>query len=201
MVDEQIFNAYGFVLAFVGSGILILGVVWIMRERRPPAVASCGFLVALAMCGYAMFWVLGLFQMPSAWFFTIARMPSARSVKGVRVSEIVKGAGNHWVTDDYFCGVCGDHDNLLAVRLETSSNRFDYYFAYDSRTRVIVPLTAAAAAKFPEFMPEGDTLVSVWALNGKSSNSGGGSMGNNILELPRKWFEAAVRDEKEAAHK
>jgi hypothetical protein len=190
MVDEQLFNAYGFVLAFVGFGVLVLGAVWVMRERRPPAVASCGFLVALALCGFVTFWLLGLFEYPSAWAFTILRMPSAKSVKGVRVSEIVRGDA-HWVTDDYFCGICGDHDNLLALRLETSSNRSDYYFAYDSRTREIVPMTIAAAGKFPEFMPDGDDLVAVSTLNG--GKRGGGQMGNNLLELPAKWFQAAVR--------
>jgi len=191
MVGEQLFNAYGFVLAFVGFGVLILGAVWLIRERRPRAATSCGFLAALAVCGYITFWVFGLFEFPAAWFFTILRMPSATSINGVRVSEIVKGKGDRWVTDDYFCGICGDHDNLLALRLETSSNRSDYYFAYDSRTRVIVPLTIAAAGKFPEFMPKGDELVAVSILNGGAR--GGGQMGNNEMELPAKWFEAVVR--------
>jgi hypothetical protein len=197
MVDEQIFNAYGFVLVFVAFGIFILGAVWVMRERRPRAVSSCGFLVAFAMCGYATFWTLGLFQFPAAWMFTIWRMPGAKSVKGVRVSEIVKG-DVRWVTDDYFCGICGDHDNLLALRLETSSNRGDYYFAYDSRTREVVPMTIAAAAKFPEIMPDGDDLVAVSALNG--GKSGGMQMGDNVIELPRKWFRAAVRPDNESHH-
>ncbi len=198
MVDEKIFNAYGFVLAFVGFGILILGAVWLVRERRPRAVASCGFLVMLAVCGFVTLWVLSLLEFPAAWFFTILRMPSATSVKGVRVSEIVKGGGDRWMTDDYFCDICGDHDNLLAMRLETSSNRFDYYFVYDSRTRVVVPMTDAAAQKFPEFMPDGDEMVAVSTLN--EGKRGGGQMGNNVIKLPAKWFEVATRLEEAPRH-
>ena len=109
-----------------------------------------------------------------------------------RKPKIIKGQDLHWVTDGYIAGICGVPDNLTALRLETPSNSSDYYFAYDSRTRVVVPMTPAAAVEFPAFMPTGDELVGVFELYG-NTNSTTTWMGGNEIKLPAKWFRASIR--------
>jgi len=193
-MTEHTRNMMGFMIVPMTAGVGGILLVSFLRKRLPSFWPVFGLLGWLGLLGYMVFLSAWFLDLPCAYVFTVLRMPSAISVNGVPVAKIIKGKGGHWVTDDYFARLCGDHDNLTAMRLETPSNSTDYYFAYDSRTRVVVPMTPAAAAEFPAFMPSGDELVGVFELNG-NTNSTTTWMGGNEIKLPGKWFRASIRGE------
>ncbi len=194
----------GFMIVPMVIGVVSIFAVCVVRKQRPSFWPVFGLLGSLAVLGFVIFWFAGLLEFPCAYAFTLLRIPDATSVNGVPVSKLIKGAGNYWVTDDYFSDLCGDYDNLTTIRLETPSNTTDYYFAYDSRTRVLVPMTDAAAECFPAFMPSDDKLVGVYELNGGTNRVNGFvstmTMGNNEIKLPAKWFRASVKGSKRGTH-
>lgn len=198
-MNEYTRNMLGFTIAPVILGFGLIVAVCRARKRRPSFWRVSGILAGLAACGFGVWFVAGLIELPLAYAFTLLRMSGAKSANGVPVSKITKGEFAYWTTDDYFAGKCGDHDNLVTMRLEVLYEGLDYYFAYDSRTRVVVPMTDAAAKRFPALMPAGDKLVNACELNGETNTSFW--MGNNELKMPAKWFRAATRTATEPGQK
>jgi len=76
--------------------------------------------------------------------------------------------------------------------LETPST--SNYFAYDSLTHVLVPITDAAAEQFPALMPPGDVLTNVheliWDTNNKPWEMVKTFVQGNEIKLPGNWCRA-----------
>ena len=194
-MDEITRNMFGFMLVSVFIGAA--GILWYSfhRRRRPPFWKSLGLLSALAVLGVVVFWFCGLLEMPCAYAFTIWRMSGAVSANGVPVSKIIKKDGGYWETDDYFAYICcPNQDFLTTLRLKTPSVSMDYYFEYDSRTRVVVPISDNSAGLYPELMPKGDKLVNAYELT--TGTNGGVYLGDGgPLKLPVEWFRNVTNRE------
>lgn len=185
----------GFIIVPTVLGVATLLAVCLTRKRRPSFWRVIGLLGGLALFGFVVFWLASALELECAYAFTLLRIPSATSVNGVPVSKIIRAENAHWFTDGYENNLLDTFEdgNLTVIRLNTESNATFYYFAYDSRTHVLVPMTDATAQRFPEFMPSGDELVEVSELNGKTNMEM--TVGNNIIKLPAKWFRASIRAE------
>jgi hypothetical protein len=171
------------------------------RKQRPPIWLMCLATLGPAGLGFVIFFIAWFTELPVAYTFTIMRMSGAKSASGVRASKLIDDNTAHWYTDDYYARDCGDYKNLTMLRLETALNNSDYYFAYDSITGEVVPMTAAAATRFPSLMPAGDRMANAYALSRGTDTVDGASMsvGNNKLIMPEKWFRRVTAGQKKPA--
>ena len=144
-----------------------------------------------------LIWLVGIvFEFEYPYTFTLMRVRSAVSTDGRPVSEIITADGAdwsrglNWHTCSYCASWCGDHKNLVSVRLDAPSNGTSYYFAFCSVTRTLVPMTDETASHFPSLVPTGDSLEGVNELNGKAGTM---SVGDGNLKLPAKWFRTVTK--------
>ena len=193
LMSEEIRNMLGFMMVPTVLGTAVLIAVCLARKRRPSFWRVFALLGGLVVLGFVVFDVVSVLELECAYVFTLLRIPSATSVNGVPVSKIVKAEDAHWFTDGYNNDLIGNIQNLTAIRLDIGTDPTLYWFAYDNRTRVLVPMTDSAAARFPALMPSGDELVDLGELNaGSPSNM---TVGAGVIKLPAKWFRASNRAE------
>jgi hypothetical protein len=156
------------------------------------AIIVLGCLALLV--GIALF--IGMaFELEYPYTFTLMRMRSAISIKGVPASQIIKADGADWSggldwhTCSYCADVFGNHKNLTLMRLTAPDKTTSYYFAYCRKTHVLVPLMDRTAAHFPSLMPKDDELRPIGQLDGTGRTS---SFGEGELKLPPKWYRTAT---------
>jgi hypothetical protein len=200
-MDETTRNMLGFISVPTMLGVVGLFAVCLARNKRPSIGRVFGLLGGLALFGFAVFWFASALELKCAYAFTLLRIPNAMSVNGVPVSKIIKAKDAHWFTDGYENDMLEEFEdnNLTVIRMNIGTDTTLYYFAYDNRTRVLVPMTDSTAARFPALMPPGDELVDLGKLNGKTNMTI--SVGAGIIKLPAKWFRASVRPEAKSGTK
>jgi hypothetical protein len=157
--------------------------------RRGAAILGGIALVGLSLW---ILWFVGIvFEFEYPYTLTLARVRQAKSADGTPISKIITAdvletdGGLRWHTCNYCAHWCGNHNDLVSVRLEAPGKRAAYHFAYSHSTRTLVPMTDAAAAQFPLLLPSGDTLTGINQLNRKP---GVFTVGQAELKLPEKWF-------------
>jgi hypothetical protein len=145
-------------------------------------------------------WVFGIiFEFEYPYTFILMRVRNATTFSGAPIAAIIKALGSEWGreiawhTDSYCANWCGPHKNLICVFLDDPDKSARYLFAYNRQTHTLVPMTVQTAARFPEILPTGDNLVSIAKLHGREDTA---YLGNNALELPAKWFQSVVQDER-----
>jgi hypothetical protein len=183
-------NLLGFTLGpemFFASMLVLLR---IGRRRWPRAGIVALFLVAPATLGLVLFWCAGLFEDPVAYYFTVLRLQRATSVNGVPISKVIPASRGSFSVDDYFAHTCGYYRNLITVRLDPNPPEHAfYYFLYENRRQVLVPINEQTAEAFPALMPKGDELVSMGVLNGTGATI---SFGSGEIKPPAKWFRSVT---------
>lgn len=160
------------------------------RRRKHWLLYVLGMLVCWGMAGVVAFLLMWCFEFPCAYAFTLLQISKAVSANGVPVASILGSRSIHWHTSSYYNNVCGVDGDLVALRLETLS--ISNYFAYDTATHVLVPMTDAAARQFPALMPLGDTMINVSLLESNANKRGAAYamtfVGGDEIKLPEKWF-------------
>ena len=187
--NEDVRNMIGFMAlsSIFPSGLLAWFSIRSKLQLRRNLVA--GYMAGFAIVGYLAWFVAAVAETSTSFTFTLLRIPTAKSLDGKRVSEIVKADAASWTTGGHFYHPCG-HDDLVAIKLMLRGSEIEYYFAYDSRAHLLVPLCNQAATAFPPLMPSDDSLINLAELHrlSKTGYTAASEYGGVQLKLPEKWF-------------
>lgn len=191
-MNEPMFNLMGFLVVPVTVGAIVITAISVARKQRPSFWRTSGILGGLAALSTFVFAFGWFCEIPYAYAFTLLlRIPNAKSASGVPISRVIKPTDGCWFTDGYIATAFGLPDNITIVELKPwLTDAVTYFFAYNSKTGVLVPATDSATIAFPSLVPRGDQLKDVAQLCGNGICAGFG--GNNEIKLPAKWFLASI---------
>jgi hypothetical protein len=182
---EQWRNFAGFItVPTVVVGSVMGATAWAFKNppKRTHAIVAS---VVVAFGGFVVWSVGGMLEFPFVYAFTQLHIRNATAWDGSPISKILGSDINDLTTDDYIGDRCPDYSPIIIFRMFRQGRLAGYYFAYDTKSNVLVPLSETAALYYPALMPPGDRLVDWWTL---TTNRDGGQFGDAILAMPADWF-------------
>jgi hypothetical protein len=178
-------NFAGFIIVpVVVVGSVMSGIALALRNP-PKSTHAIVASVIVALSGYVVWFVGGMLEFPFVYAFTQLHIRNAKAWDGSPISKILGSDINDLTTDDYIGNLCPDYSTITIFRMLRQGGLAGYYFAYDTKSNVLVPLSETAASQFQALMPPGDRLVDWWTLTG---NRDGGQFGDATLAMPSNWF-------------
>jgi len=182
---EQWRNFTGFIIVPIVVVRSVMGAMaWVFKnppKRTRAFVAS----VVVTFSAFVVWFGGGMLQLPFVYIFTQLHIRNATAWDGSPISKTLGLDINDLYTDDYIGDLCPDYSTITIFRMFRQGRLAGYYFAYDTKSNVLVPLSETAALHFPTLMPSGDRLVDLWTL---TTNRDGGQFGDATLAMPANWF-------------
>jgi len=183
-------NFTGFIIVpVVLVGAIMGAIVFNLKKplRSSRAIVACILVVSVlvAFGGFAVWFLGGMFQTPFVYTFTQLHIRNAKAWDGSSVSGVLGLNITDLTTDDYIADLNLEYSTITFFRMVQQGRLVGYYFAYDTKSNVLVPLSEKAASDFPALMPAGDRLENWSTLIGQP---GGGQFGDATLAMPANWF-------------
>jgi hypothetical protein len=182
---EQWRNFAGFIIVPVVAVGSVAGAIALASKNPPKTIHATVASVIIAFGGFVVWFVGGMLEFPFVYAFTQLHIRNATAWDGSPISKILGSDINDLTTDDYIANVCPDYSTITVFRIFRQGRLAGYYFAYDTKSNVLVPLSETAALHFPALMPPGDRLMDWWTL---TENRDGGQFGDATLTMPANWF-------------
>ncbi len=182
---EQWRNFAGFIIVpAVVLGSVMGAAAWAFKNP-PKRTRAIVVSVVVTFSSFVVWFVGGMLEFPFVYAFTQLHIRNATTWDGSPILKILRSDINDLYTDDYIGNFCPDYSTITIFGMYRHGQLAGYYFAYDTKSNVLVPLSETAALNFPTLMPPGDRLVDWSTL---TTNRDGGSFGDATLAMPANWF-------------
>ncbi len=142
-------NFAGFIIVpvvFVGS--LTGAIAWAFKNP-PKSIHVIVASVMVAFGSYIVWFVGGMLEFPFVYTFTQLHIRNASAWDGSPISKILGSDINDLTTDDYIADCCPDYSTITIFRMLRQGRLAGYYFAYDTKSNVLVPLSETVRITIP----------------------------------------------------